>query len=139
MRNFFLFLFLAVIAFPASACKKAFVPNEKSLSSYSSIFIGEVTGIHLVDYEAYLLKRPGSLYVTSSTPGFETDLVIAEVLRGEVKSSSAKLTMGGCLVQVPALKQKGIFFVPKGSKTSVAILDNNPKYTHWLSLLRPGK
>ena len=139
MRNLFLFLFLALIAFPASACRKAFEPNENSLSSYSSIFIGEVTGIHLEDYEAYLLKKPNFVYVTSSTPGFQADLVISEVLRGEDKSSTAKLRMGGCMVRVPELKQKGIFFVLKGGNTSVAILANDPKYAHWLSLLKPGK
>jgi hypothetical protein len=138
MRNLFLLLCLAFIAFPASACRRP-TPNANSLSSYSSIFIAEVVGIHLVDYESALLKKPNLISIANNTPSFQTNLVIDEVLRGEVKSSSAKLTLGGCLVQVPELKQKGIFFVRQDGKTSVAILDNDPKYAYWLSLLKPGK
>lgn len=143
VRRALLLLGLLGLASSASACRLSLEPDRHPLGSYRAIFIGEVTGIRLIDYERFVTTANDSdasdddaavldhVYVTSSTPQFEARVHVLETFRGDA-SEIETLTLGGCAVPIPALRSEGLFFQLEPGSASVYVPAGSEAFDTWL-------
>jgi hypothetical protein len=140
----FLSLFLLVLgaltSFSAAACHRI-SPNSDALDGYSVIFLGTITGIHLDGYEAQLLGKVGksvvgqTLTLTDGSSPVSVTAVPTESVRGIAKAP-AVLRLVGCTTALPALKERGLFFVNSGGESAITVWESNPQeFAHWLNQL----
>jgi hypothetical protein len=131
----------------AVACRGNDDPVSEDLSEYSAVFLGEVTGIHLTDYEAFRARKhpDGKLndeeimdHVLVNNLDFEIRVLVDREFIGLSKGVEVVL-LGGCSVEQPKLKERGVFFVRPRPNNSIAVLESEPDFEHWLSVVTAGK
>jgi hypothetical protein len=93
-------------------------PETIEADTYSAIFIGEVTGIHLRDYETHLLGKDERILM-DGIGNVLISVVVERLLDG--KTNQAIEVNVGTKSRVPELKEKGLFLLPKGSKFALVI------------------
>ena len=142
----FVFVAAALSANPVWACRgNTQVPPHGHAAGYEVLAV-EVTGVHLTAYEQYraatLKLQPwpkaangeDTVYPTSSTPSFGVNVLV----HGSTSPSGPifrELTLGGCGVRVPGLKERGLLFIAHGGSVGVLWADREPEYTRWLEEL----
>jgi hypothetical protein len=122
-------------------------PNADALSSYQSIFVGEVTGIRLTGYENKRLGRADVCDIEKNgekgvcfnlTGGNEPVTIFAlpvRVTHGTVQDVQ-ELEQSGCNYPGLALKERGVFFVNAGGNSAVIVWESQkPDFTLWLKRL----
>jgi len=134
------------VAAPALACRgNSQVPPHGGAAGYEVLAV-EVTGVHLTSYEWYRAttlklqpwpEKPDGdewIYPTRSTPGFSVHVL--------VHSSTAdsgpilrEVSLGGCGVRVPTLKERGLLFLAPGGSVGVVWSDRKSEYHRWLEEL----
>ena len=135
---------LALLAIsPALACHRDY-PDLESLEKYSAIFLGNVTGIHLDDYENRLLGQPDGLVagteftIVDGSGAVTVDVVILSSFRGKPPHSIA-VRLVGCTAPLPQLKQSAVFFLLPDGTSAVTIWDSNDAFAPTLSRLEKSK
>lgn len=108
------------------------MPQIEDLDRYSEIRLVEVIGVKLTAYEAYELMRRGvrplrnpqallgDLYPTSSTAAFEVQALVDRTIKGPA-AHTAQITLGGCAVVPPQLRQRGLVFLESGTGHAFAV------------------
>ena len=94
----------------------------QDLDKYENIFIGEVVGVHLTEYQHEMIKglREDENYRFWSDSTLEhTVTVLPQRLKKGRASEVETLTISGCGVPIPSLRMKGLFFVQKDGRTHV--------------------
>jgi hypothetical protein len=138
-----LVLTIALVSLPsvADACRRM-QPNAGSLEQYSSVFVGQVTGLHLEGYENRLLGKPdlvdpelGPLTITNGASPVSVSAAVTRAIQGPA-SGAVELHLAGCTFDLPQLKERGVFFVlPDGKFTVVAWERDAVAYKAWLTRL----
>ena len=143
-----MYRFLAIISlllgslasFSAAACHRV-SPDPKSLDQYSAVFLGAVTGIHLVDYESRLIGKPDgvidgqAITLTDGSSPVSVTTVATQSVRG---ASKAVLTLRlvGCTNSLPALRERGLFFVNPDGTSAVTVWESSPQqFAYWVEQL----
>jgi hypothetical protein len=136
----FLLVLGALASFSAAACHRV-SPNPKALDGYSVIFLGTITGIHLDGYEAKLLGKPDksfagqTLTITNGSSPVSVTAVPTELFRRTAKAP-AVLQLVGCTIALPALKERGLFFVKSDGVSAITVWESSPQeFAHWLNQL----
>ena len=126
-----MFLTAALAASPAYPCFKV-SPDGEHLDKYSSVFIGEVTGIRRDGRENELLGRPDicahelCMTITDGASPTTVFAVPTTVARGNAKGVQS-LSLVGCTFTLPKLGEQGIFFVNAGSTSAITIWESDKK------------
>ena len=122
------------------ACMGKLMPDE-DFGKYSQIFIGEVSGIHLVGYEKDRLKSLSRgndrRWFTDITQTQNLTLIVTKVLVGK-PDALMKVEVGGCGVVTPNPAMLGIFFVSKEDGHVIPIYETEGKHYYEL-LLKLGE
>jgi hypothetical protein len=137
----FLSLLLGSLAsFSAAACHRI-SPDPKSLDQYSAVFLGAVTGIHLDGYESRLLGKPDgvidaqAIILTDGSSPMSVTTVATQSVRGASKTALT-LRLVGCTNSLPALRERGLFFVNPDGVSAVTAWESNPQeFAYWLQQL----
>jgi len=96
----------------------ACLPDTKpslNFEEYESIFIGQVVGVHLNEYQdkTIIALREGKDYASfagASTPEYTVTVIPYRLYKGHA-SEVETLKISGCDVSVPTTLQRGIFFI----------------------------
>ena len=135
-----IFAILCTIGSNASACMAKLMPDE-NFNKYSQIFIGEVTGIHLIDYEKKRLenlsKGGNQRWFSDITQPHDLTLVVTKNFIGK-PDKLFKLRVDGCGVVIPNPRMLGIFFVDKEHDLVIPIYENEGEI-YYNILLKLGK
>ena len=116
-------------SFDAAACHRI-SPDAKALNSYSAIFLGVVTGIHLDGYENRLLGKPDGfidgegITITDGSSPVSVTAVSINSVRGS-SNNVVTLRLVGCTTALPALREQGLFFVNSDGKSAVTVWQSN--------------
>ena len=124
----------------ADACRRM-APSADALEQYSAIFVGRVTGLHLVGYENGLIGNPdlldptlGAITITNGANPVALRVAVTQPIRSA--SGALELGLAGCTFDVPDLKDRGIFFVqPDGESALVVWEQDQSSYKQWLKQL----
>ncbi len=125
----------------AGACRPV-LPQADQLERYTSVFVGHVTGLHLEGYENKLLGTPdlldaelGPLVITNGASPVSVNLAVTKAIRGPASGALA-LRLAGCTLDLPHLKDRGVFFVlPDGKFTAVVWERDASAFQGWLTRL----
>ncbi len=96
----------------------ACLPDTKpslNFEEYESIFIGQVVGIHLNEYQDKTISalREGKDYASfpgGSTPEYTVTVIPHRLFKGNAFEVET-MKISGCAVTVPTTLQRGIFFI----------------------------
>ena len=75
---------VSLLAFPAHACRIRYIPAEERLASASSVHLGVVTGLHLVELERALVAAQDDVLVVNGVR--EGRVTVIRTLRGRSRS-----------------------------------------------------
>ena len=133
-------LLLATCSAPSVACHRI-APDRAHLAGYKAVFLGQVTGIHLLGYENALAGRPDGhiggepFNITDGSAPVEVSAVPSEVVRGN-PGKSVQIRLVGCTAPLPALKERGLFFVnPEGDSAVTVWESDSEAFNFWLKRL----
>jgi hypothetical protein len=105
------------------ACPAPVQPNADS--SYETIVLAEVVGVHLTDYTPERLQqiKEGRLYAwpSDTSPGYDVDLIAFETFKGTTEKTLSLHVAAGCGVPTPDLNQFGIFYVNETGQARVVL------------------
>jgi hypothetical protein len=134
-----LLLLSSLASFGAAACHR--ISPSPELDGYSAVFLGTVTGIHLHGYENRLLGKSDRsidgqpLTLTDGSSPVSVTAVATRSVRGASEAPLA-LQLVGCTTALPALKERGVFFVNPDGASAVAVWESSPQeFAHWLKQL----
>jgi hypothetical protein len=136
-----LFILLGSLAsFGAAACHRI-SPDPESLDRYSAVFLGTVTGIRLDGYESGLLGKPDAsvdgeaITLTGGSSPVSVTTVATKSVRGAPKAPLT-LRLVGCTTALPALRERGLFFVNPDGTSAVTVWESSPQeFVRWLKQL----
>lgn len=101
------------------------MPDE-NFNKYLQIFIGEITGVHLVDYEKKRLEdlsRDGNQkFIADSTQSHDLTLVVTKIFIGK-PDRLLNLRVEGCGIVTPNPKMFGVFFIDKERNLVIPIYE----------------
>lgn len=125
-----LFIIIFVNSANAIACMGRILP-DKNFDVYETIFIGEVTGVHLTQYQERMVKGlksdEGFTVWTDTTPEYEVTVLPQRLKKGSA-SEVETLKISGCGLPEPRVRQTGLFFVkPNGH---VNVIYNGESYNY---------
>lgn len=124
----------------AHACMAKLMPDE-NWEKYSEIFIGEVSGVHLIGYEKDRLKSlsrgDNQRWFTDVTQTQNLNLLVTKVFVGKPKPL-LDVKVGGCGVVTPRPMMFGIFFVSKETGAIIPIYETEGELYYEL-LVKLGK
>jgi hypothetical protein len=127
----------------AFGCSRAYTPDVYEDTDFVGVFLGEVSGVRLTAYEDFRLAQlqprqvNGSddeltgFYPISATPQFEANTIVLERFVGTGKSVET-LLLGGCLVPIPPLKARGLFFITLDGSV-VPVFQSSSSFDRWLT------
>ena len=111
------------------------------LDKYDQIFIAEVTGVHLVEYEKDRLKSlsqgKNQRWFTDLTQEQHLTILVTKIFSGE-PARKLEVKVGGCGVVTPSPLMYGIFFVDKQKNQIIPIYENEGEIYYEL-LIKLGK
>ncbi|MDE2236016.1 MAG: hypothetical protein KGK44_10815 [Gammaproteobacteria bacterium] len=112
----------------AYACPPQLMPDTTNLGQYQTIFIGEVLNVrqvHAADWNTLCVNGKHNRTHCHSTknnntarPEYEVNAVSRTSIMG-TPSTTEKMMLQGCGVQIPRVLGYGIFFIPKNNKQPV--------------------
>lgn len=128
---------LGVLTVPISwGCPAPTRPNADS--TYKTIVLAEVVGVHLTDYTAARLDqmKEGRAYAwpSDASPGYDVDLIAFETFAGSADKTLSLHVAAGCAVPTPELNQFGIFYVNEDG-TAQVVFQNHRDYRDRLEKL----
>ena len=135
-------ILLALPSAQSLACRRI-TPNQDSIDTYSSVFLGRVTGIHLSGYENSLISKPdgyiegiGGFNITDGSASVVITTVPLKVHHGS-PGKVAEIELVGCTSPLPSLKDRGLFFVNPESRSAVTVWESDTKsFQYWLEYLK---
>ena len=135
---------LALLALPALACHRI-TPDRTLVEEYEAVFLGRVTGIHLVGYENSLAGRPdayiegvGGINITDGSAPVMINAVPLRVHHGKPEKT-VEVRLVGCTDPLPNLKERGLFFVHPESGSAVTVWESDEEpFAFWLNHLGLG-
>ncbi len=123
----------------ATACHR--ISPSGPLEHYSAIFLGVVTGIRLHGLENRLLGRGDfvldgqPLTITNGASPVSVTTVATLSVRGSPESP-VTVRLVGCTFALPALNERGLFFVQPGGESAVTVWESDaPQFSRWLDQL----
>ena len=122
------------------ACRVAKTPAWHPIEEYSEIYIAEVVGVHLTEREKQLEKyvaegQPDVIEVSAAAADHTVYLVLLENLKGTT-SSKTTVSISGCAIRVPALSDRGIFFITNTGDVFPVYKSNIEQYEYWVELAK---
>ena len=117
MKNLILILLLFT-PIQVFSCIAKTLPNLKNIDSYTAIFTGEVTGIHVTEYEKYRIEalnegKRFDNWFSDTTLEHELTIIVNKVITGKAPQL-IKIKAKGC-VHLPQMKMQDVFFIkPNG-------------------------
>jgi hypothetical protein len=133
-------LLLAAFSAPSVACHRI-APDRAPLDSYTAVFLGHVTGVHLLGYENALTGRPDGFIdgepfnLADGSEPVEISAVPSKVAQGN-PAKSVRIRLVGCTAPLPALKERGLFFVnPEGGSAVTVWESDSEAFNLWLKRL----
>ena len=131
---------LSVLSTPAFGCHPI-TPHRAPMESYDAVFLGQVTGIHLVGYENSLIGEPDAyvdgrgLTLTDGSAPVMVNAVPTKVHHGD-PGRSVELRLVGCTAPLPELKERGIFFINPGTTSAVTVWESDEEaFLYWIERL----
>lgn len=132
---------LGAFAGPADACRDI-QPALHDTERYAAIFVGVVTGIHLVGHERALLGVPDGeldgkpLTITGGSSEVRVTAVPRLVATGSADGPQS-FGLTGCATSLPGLRERGLFFVALDGGTAVAVWESSEReFAEALRVLR---
>jgi hypothetical protein len=120
---------LAAVSAPASGCR-AIAPDLEDTAAYSAVFVGTVTGIHLAGFERKLLgvgdgELEGEAFtITNGGSEVRVSAVPTRVASGVV-AGAVSVRLVGCTTALPALKERGLFFVSADGTSAITLWESS--------------
>ena len=117
----------------------ACLPDKKptlNFEEYESIFIGQVVGIHLNEYQDKTISalREGkdhASFPAGSTPEYTVTVIPHRLFKGHA-SEVEILKIYGCDVSVPSTLQRGVFFIQPDEEVFVLYSSDYYDYEDYL-------
>ena len=109
-----------------SACASRSLPDPKNLSNYKAVFTGQITGIHLRDYQKDIVGYKTDRNWVSAYD-YTLPYTLTVVREHQVHGSTPlveELVVTGCQVPEPKVRQFGLFFVSADGSDVIAIYDD---------------
>jgi hypothetical protein len=133
--------FLTLVASPVHACHRI-TPDRMPIEEYEAVFLGRVTGIHLVGYENSLAGEPdahieglGGINFTDGSAPVTVNAVPLSVHHGNPESR-VEVRLVGCTGSLPNLKDRGLFFVHAEAGSAVTVWESDKDmFVYWLERL----
>ncbi|MEO7936746.1 MAG: hypothetical protein ABIR27_10855 [Dokdonella sp.] len=131
---FSLFLLLPTFDVEGSSIRR--LSDDFQADAYQAIFSGEVTGIHLTNYETQLLgnEKDQLILGLDEIGNFALNVVVDEVFDGEI-DPAIQVDIAGTF-RVPKLGETGLFLLPKNSKFSQVIWSDDVRYARFMARAR---
>lgn len=110
----------------ALGCAGRSLPDLKAIDSYKAVFVGQVTGIHLRDYQEDIVRSETDKSWIS-VYDYTLPYTVTVVRQHQVRGSSAlveAIVVAGCQVPEPRVRQFGLFFIPEDGGEVIAIYDD---------------
>ena len=133
-------LLLAAFSAPSIACHRI-TPDRAPLDTYTAVFLGRVTGIHLLGYENALTGRPDGFIggepfnLADGSGTVEVSAVPSRVAQGN-PAKSVRVRLVGCTAPLPSLKERGLFFVNSEGGSAVTVWESDSEtFNRWLNRL----
>ena len=127
----FISLFSSVTAI---ACMGRVLP-DKNFDNYETIFIAEVTGVHLTTYQKRMITglrtKEGYRSWTDTTPEYEVTVLPQRLKKGSA-SEVEKLKISGCGIIEPKVRQTGLFFIKPNGQVDVLYHIESYNYEDYL-------
>lgn len=131
---------LSLVSTAALACHRI-TPHRAPVESHDAVFLGRVTGIHLVGYENSLIGEPDAyvdgrgVTLTDGSAPVMVNAVPLKIHHGE-SGGSVELRLVGCTAPLPELKERGIFFINSGTTSAVTVWESDEEAFHyWIDRL----
>ncbi len=113
---------------------------DADFDNYETIFVGQVTGVHLFEYQSMMIegyrKDPDFSVWTDTTLQLKVTILPKIIRKGKAKELEI-LNISGCGVLEPDVKQLGIFFIRQDGKVDVVY--NSESYLYEEYLLKLGR
>jgi hypothetical protein len=140
--NITITILLALSSTQSLACRRI-TPNQDSINSYSTVFLGRVTGIHLAGYENGLIGKPdgyiegiGGFNITDGSASVVITAVPLKAHHGN-PDKIVEIELVGCTNPLPNLKERGLFFVNPKSESAITVWESDTKsFQYWLEYLK---
>ena len=118
----------------AISCMGRILP-DKDFDTYETIFIGQVTGVHLSTYQDRMVtglrNDPGYNSWTDTTPEYEV-IVLPQRLKKGSASEIETLKISGCGILEPKVRQVGLFFIKSNGHVNVIYNGESFDYEDYL-------
>lgn len=118
----------------------ACLPDTKpslNFEKYESIFIGQVVGIHLNEYQDKTVSalREGKKHASfpgGTTPEYTVTVIPHRLYKGDA-SEVETMKISGCDVTIPTTLQRGIFFIQPDDEVYVLYSNDYYDYEEYLT------
>ncbi len=122
------------------------VPDANTVQSSVRIFVGELSGIRLIEYEDRLLDRSSGCATgpdedglecidsISGSPRIQLFVVPTRVIKGAANDVQ-ELRQVGCTSSDMPLRAQGLFFVDSNGNAVIVWRSQSENYFHWLERL----
>jgi len=115
------------------------LPDKKpslNFEAYESIYLGQVVGVHLNEYQEQTLiaLREGKEYASfpTTTPEYTVTVIPHRLYKGQAYEVET-LKIFGCDVSVPETLQRGIFFIQPDKEVFVLYSHDYYSYEEYVS------
>jgi len=132
-------LILMIIVLLTSEFSLGCLPDKKpslNFEEYESIYLGQVVGVHLNEYQEQTLiaLRKGKKYASfpSTTPEYTVTVIPHRLYKGQAYEVET-LKIFGCDVSVPETLQRGIFFIQPDKEVFVLYSNDYYYYEEYIS------
>ena len=131
-------IILLVIATPSYACIAKTLPNLNKPDQYTQIFIGQVTGVVLTEYEKLrkesIENGSDKKWFSDLTLNHQVNTILSKSLKGKTEILTTH-NITGCAVVVPSPGMYGLFFIDKSGRV-ISIYENEGElyYEHLIKV-----
>jgi hypothetical protein len=134
LSAFLIAALLSAASEPVSACR-TIAPDLLDRSSYSAIFVGDVTAIHLVGYERSLLGEgdfefQGESYTIIDGSNEVRVTSVPVFVSAGTSQGAVSVRLVGCTTSLPALRERGLFFISKDGESAITVWESAGRQYH---------
>ena len=123
-----------IVSVPLFACTARLLPS-KDFGKYESIYIAEVTGIRLTEYQKSrveeLRKKSDRSYYIGVTPEYELTVLPQKLRKGKA-SEIEVVHVSGCGIREPKVREVAIFFVKPDGRADVLFNIESYNYEEYI-------
>jgi len=128
MKTWIIFVLL-VVATPLQACIAKTLPDLNKLEQYTQIYIAQVTGVVLTDYQKLrkesIENGKDQYWFSDITLNHQVNAILSKSIKGKTEILTVH-NITGCAIGIPSTGMYGLFFVNKFGKV-IPIYENEGK------------